>query len=40
MIFERIDVKNGKFTTQELNPKPEETKERVHKTILKFTADI
>ena len=40
MIFERIDIKNGMFTTLELNPTPEETKERVHKTILKFTADF
>lgn len=36
MIFERIDLKKGKFTTEELNPTPEETKERVLKTIMKF----
>lgn len=36
MVFERIDVKNGKFTTEELNPSPEETRERVYKTIMKF----
>jgi len=36
MVFERIDIKNGKFTTEELNPSPEETKERVYKAIMKF----
>jgi phytoene synthase len=36
MVFERIDIENGKFTTEELNPTPEETRERVRKTILKF----
>lgn len=36
MIFERIDVENGSFTTSELNPTPEETKERVYKTIIRF----
>ena len=36
MVFERIDIKNGKFTTVELNPSPEETRERVYKTIMKF----
>lgn len=33
MVFERIDLKNGQFTTEELNPTPEETKERVHRKI-------
>jgi phytoene/squalene synthetase len=37
MVFERIDIEKGTFTTKELNPTPEETKERVYKTILKFT---
>jgi phytoene/squalene synthetase len=37
MVFERIDVKNGNFSTEELNPTPEETKERVYKTIVKFS---
>jgi phytoene/squalene synthetase len=37
MVFERIDIENGSFSTSELNPTPEETKERVHRTILKFT---
>jgi len=36
MIFERIDVKNGSFTTEELNPTPEETRERVYETIMAF----
>lgn len=37
MVFERIDLRNGKFTTEELNPAPEETKERVYKTIRIFS---
>ena len=37
MVFERIDVKKGKFTSEELNPTPEETKERVYRRILSFT---
>jgi phytoene/squalene synthetase len=36
MVFERIDIRNGRFTTEELNPTPEETKERVYKTITCF----
>lgn len=36
MIFERIDIQNGTFTSEELNPTPDETKERVFKTIMKF----
>jgi phytoene synthase len=34
MVFERIDIVNGKFTTEELNPTPEESKQRVYKTII------
>jgi hypothetical protein len=37
MVFERIDVGKSNFTSEELNPTPEETKERVHRTILNFT---
>jgi phytoene/squalene synthetase len=37
MVFERIDVKNGNFSTEELNPTPEEIKDRVYKTIGKFS---
>lgn len=36
MVFERIDLQNGKFTSDELNPTPEETRERVYQTIMKF----
>lgn len=36
MVFERIDLKNGKFTTEELNPTSEETRERVYNTIINF----
>lgn len=36
MVFERIDIEKGSFTAEELNPTPEETKERVYKTILQF----
>jgi phytoene synthase len=36
MVFERIDIKNGNFKTSDLNPGPDETKERVFQTIQKF----
>ena len=36
MVFERIDVNNGSFTTEELNPTPEETREKVYNTINNF----
>ncbi|MFH0842825.1 MAG: squalene/phytoene synthase family protein [Bacteroidota bacterium] len=36
MVYERIDIVNGKFTSDELNPTPEETKERVYRRILTF----
>lgn len=36
MVFERIDIKNGNFTTGELNPTPGEIKERVYRTIMEF----
>ena len=38
MVFERIDIENGSFTTVELNPTPNEIKERVWKTIVAFEA--
>jgi phytoene/squalene synthetase len=38
MVFERIDLVNGKFTTEELNPTPDETRDRVCKTIMDFTS--
>jgi phytoene/squalene synthetase len=36
MVFERIDLKKGKFTTKELNPSPDETRERVYNKIINF----
>jgi phytoene/squalene synthetase len=36
MVYERIDIQNGTFTTTELNPTPQETKERVYNTIMNF----
>jgi len=36
MIFERIDPEKGNFTSYELNPTVEETKQRVWETINKF----
>lgn len=36
MVFERIDIEKGKFTTEELNPTPEEIKEQVWKVIEEF----
>jgi hypothetical protein len=36
MVFERIDIAAGKFTTEELNPTPDETRERVYRTIMEF----
>jgi len=36
MVFERIDIDNGTFSTKELNPKAEETTERVWKVIEDF----
>jgi phytoene/squalene synthetase len=38
MVFERINIPDCKFTANELNPTPEEVKERVYKTILSFEA--
>ena len=40
MVFDRIDLRNGQFTTEELNPTPEETKNNVYKTIINFREDI
>ncbi|HAH24732.1 MAG TPA: hypothetical protein DCL77_13430 [Prolixibacteraceae bacterium] len=36
MVFERIDIENGSFTTKELNPTPDEIKDRVWQTIVEF----
>jgi phytoene/squalene synthetase len=38
MVFERIDLHNGSFTTEELNPTSDETRERVYNTIINFKA--
>lgn len=35
MVYERIDAENGTFTKEELNPTPEEIKERVYQVIMK-----
>jgi len=36
MVFERINVDKGNFTSFELNPTSEETKKRVYETIMNF----
>lgn len=36
LIFKKIDVLNGRFTTAELTPSPEEVKDRVNLTISAF----
>ena len=36
MVFERIDVENGNFTAEEMNPTPEEIKTMVFETISGF----
>ena len=36
MVFERIDLEKGTFTSEELNPSPEETRDRVLKVIMNF----
>jgi phytoene/squalene synthetase len=38
LVFERIDLATGTFTSEELNPTPDETRERVFRTIFEFTA--
>ncbi len=39
MVFERIDIEKGTFTTEELNPSWQEIKERVGQVILSFEAE-
>jgi phytoene/squalene synthetase len=34
MVFERIDIREGNFTSAELNPTPEESRQRVYKVIM------
>jgi len=36
MVFERIDLKNSKFTTEELTPTSDETRDRVYNAIMNF----
>jgi hypothetical protein len=36
MVFERIDIENGTFTSKELNPTWQEIKERVGQVIERF----
>lgn len=38
MVFERIDIKKGTFSTEELNPTPDEIKDRVMKVIMRQKA--
>lgn len=40
MVFERIDIEKGTFSTKELNPTPEETKQRVFDKIMRFNPEI
>jgi phytoene synthase len=35
-IFERIDIEHGRFTTKELNPTPQQIKERIRHTFSNF----
>jgi phytoene/squalene synthetase len=39
MVFERIDIENGSFTSKELNPTWQEIKERVGQVIERFEAE-
>ncbi|MDP3641689.1 MAG: squalene/phytoene synthase family protein [Bacteroidota bacterium] len=39
MVFERIDIENGTFSTKELNPSWQEIKERVGQVIERFEAE-
>jgi len=36
-IFERIDIEQGKFTTEELNPTADEVMDRINETFRKFS---
>ena len=36
MVYEKIDVENGTFSSEELNPGPDETRERVYRKIITF----
>lgn len=36
MVFEKIDIEKGNFSTEELHSTPEETRKRVYETIMNF----
>jgi phytoene synthase len=40
MVFERIELKKSQFLTEELNPTPDETKQRVFETIMNFRKSL
>ncbi|MGA1977700.1 MAG: squalene/phytoene synthase family protein [Bacteroidales bacterium] len=40
MIFERINISDGKFTAEEMNPTAEETRNRVYEKIMSFNPAI
>jgi phytoene synthase len=40
LIFERIDVQNGGFTTAELSPPPEAVEDRLNRTVASFESGI
>jgi phytoene/squalene synthetase len=40
MVFDRIDIERGTFTSYELNPTPEETRQRVYETIMNFDPEF
>jgi len=39
MVFERINIQEGSFSTSELNPSPSETRERVYNRIMAFVGN-
>lgn len=39
MVFEKINIRSGSFTSAELNPTPKETAGRVYETIMHFVAE-
>jgi phytoene/squalene synthetase len=39
MVFDRIDIENGNFTTEELNPTPQEIREKVVELASNFPTD-
>jgi hypothetical protein len=39
MVFDRIDIENGNFTSKELNPSPREIREKVVELASNFPTD-